>query len=53
MKRIDELFDPVLSQMCRGTGELSVEQKKRNQEWVVKIRKQIDAARLHRSKMNV
>ena len=46
MKRIDELLDPVLSQLCRGNGSLSSEQKKRNQEWVVEIRKKIDRAKI-------
>ncbi|EMK8059124.1 hypothetical protein [Escherichia albertii] len=47
MKRIDELFAPVLTRICRGNTELSPEQKKRNQQWVVKIRKQIDQARIN------
>ncbi|NUL36605.1 hypothetical protein [Kosakonia sacchari] len=45
MKRVDQLLDPLLTRICRSP-ELSPEQKRRNQEWAVKIRKQIDAARL-------
>lgn len=46
MKRLDEVLTPTLSQICRGNGYLSAEQKKRNQEWMVKIRKQIDRSKI-------
>lgn len=46
MKRIDHAMSETLSSICRGNGSLSKEQIQRNREWVVKVRKQIDAARI-------
>lgn len=46
MKRMDELLESTLQQIAGTKTGLTPEQKKRNQQWLVKIRKQIDTARI-------
>lgn len=46
MRRIDEVAGDLLSVMSEGWRDLPPESRRINQKWIVRLRKQIDSARI-------